>query len=92
MREDTRERLLEELMGPNPRGVLHRLSSNAMDALLARRSYDPLGLQDSDLSSEGSDEHSYFDSASLNGSGAMMAYDNPYVPSEHDIRNDVART
>ena len=71
MREDTRERLLEELMGPNPRGVLHRLSNNAMEALLAGTSYDPLGLQssDSDVSSEGSDEHSYFDSASANGSG-----------------------
>ena len=71
MREDTRERLLEELMGPNPRGVLHRLSNNAMDALLAGRSYDPLGLlsSDSDASSEGSGDHSYFDSASANGSG-----------------------
>ena len=61
MPEDNRERLLAELMGPNPRGVLHRLSGNAMEALLAGRSYDPLGLQssDSDVSSEGSDEHSY---------------------------------
>ena len=71
MREDTRERLLAELMEGNPRAVLHRLSINAMDALLAGRSYDPLGLlsSDSDASSEGSGEHSYFDSDSANGSG-----------------------
>ena len=71
MPEDNRERLLAELMEGNPRAVLHRLSNNAMDALLAGRSYDPLGLlsSDSDASSEGSDEHSYFDSASANGSG-----------------------
>ena len=71
MREDTRESLLAELMAGNPRVVLHRLSNNAMDGLLAGRSYDPLGLlsSDSDASSEGSDEHSYFDSASANGSG-----------------------
>jgi len=70
MREDTRERLLNELMGPNPRGVLHRLSCEVTEALLAGRRYDPVGLlSDSDAGSEGSDEHSYFDSASANGSG-----------------------
>ena len=71
MPEDNRERLLAELMGPNPRGVLHRLSCEVTEALLAGRRYDPVGLlsSDSDASSEGSDEHSYFDSASANGSG-----------------------
>ena len=66
-----RAELLAELMEGNPRAILHRLSNNAMEALLAGTSYDPLGLQssDSDVGSEGSDEHSYFDSASANGSG-----------------------
>ena len=72
MREDTRERLLAELMEGNPRAVLHRLSNNVAEALLAGRSYDPLGLlsSDSDEGSEGSDEHSYFDSASANSLNA----------------------
>ena len=70
-RAERRAELLAELMEGNPRAILHRLSSELTDALLAGKSHDPLGLDDSDITSEGSDEHSYFDPASLNGSAVV---------------------